>query len=46
MITVGQKVEDFIVQGYQQGKFSNFQLSDYFGKWVFLYFYTGDFNFI
>ena len=46
MIQVGQKAPDFAAPGYQQGKFVNVKLSDYFGKWVLLCFYPGDFTFV
>ena len=46
MIMVGQKAPDFAAPGYQQGKFVNFKLSDYLGKWVLLCFYPGDFTFV
>jgi len=32
MIHVGEKVHDFVVPGYQQGKYINVKLSDYLGK--------------
>jgi len=46
MIKVGQKAPDFTVPGYHKGKFINVKLSDYFGKWVVLCFYPGDFTFV
>ena len=46
MIQVGQKAPDFSAPAYQQGKFINVKLSDYFGKWVLLCLYPGDFTFV
>ena len=46
MVMVGQKAPDFAAPGYQKGKFVNVKLSDYFGKWVVLCFYPGDFTFV
>ncbi len=46
MIQVGQKAPDFSAPGYQQGKFINVKLSNYFGKWVLLCLYPGDFTFV
>ena len=46
MIQVGQKAPDFVAPGYQQGKFINIKLSNYFGKWVLLCLYPGDFTFV
>ncbi len=46
MIQVGHKAPDFTAPGYQQGKFVNVKLSNYFGKWVLLCLYPGDFTFV
>lgn len=46
MIKVGKPAPDFSAPGYYQGKFMNFNLSDYKGKWVLLCFYPGDFTFV
>lgn len=46
MITLGEKVPDFVAPGYQQGKFVNVKLSDSLGKWTLLCFYPGDFTFV
>jgi hypothetical protein len=43
---VGQKAPDFTAPAYYQGKFVSLKLSDYFGKWVLLCFYPGDFTFV
>ena len=43
---VGQKAPDFNAPAYYQGSFTNVQLSDYFGKWILLCFYPGDFTFV
>ena len=46
MILIGRKAPDFTAPGYHQGKFINVKLSEYFGKWVLLCFYPGDFTFV
>ena len=46
MIKVGKKAPDFTAPGYQAGKFISTKLSDYFGKWVLVCFYPGDFTFV
>jgi peroxiredoxin (alkyl hydroperoxide reductase subunit C) len=46
MIQVGRKAPDFTATGYLNGKFVNVRLSDYFGKWILLCFYPGDFTFV
>jgi len=46
MILVGKKTPDFTAPAYHQGKFVNLQLSEYFGKWILLCFYPGDFTFV
>ncbi len=43
---VGQKAPDFNAPAYFKGGFTNVQLSDFFGKWVLLCFYPGDFTFV
>jgi hypothetical protein len=46
MIHVGKPAPDFTAAGYYDGKFMNFNLSEYLGKWVLLCFYPGDFTFV
>jgi peroxiredoxin (alkyl hydroperoxide reductase subunit C) len=46
MIQVGHKAPDFAAPGYQKGNFINVKLSDYFGQWVLLCLYPGDFTFV
>ncbi len=46
MVKPGQQAPDFTLPGYYQGKFANFSLSEYKGKWVLLCFYPGDFTFV
>ncbi len=46
MIKVGKPAPEFTAPGYYQGKFMNFSLSEYKGKWVLLCFYPGDFTFV
>ena len=43
---VGQQAPDFNAPAYYKGEFTNVQLSDYFGKWILLCFYPGDFTFV
>ena len=40
IVRVGQKAPDFEAPAYQV------KLSDYFGKWIILCFYPGDFTFV
>jgi len=46
MVKVGKPAPDFTAPGYYNGKFMNFSLSEYKGKWVLLCFYPGDFTFV
>jgi len=46
MIKVGKPAPDFTAAGFHNGKFANFNLSEYKGKWVLLCFYPGDFTFV
>ena len=46
MILIGRKAPDFTAPAYHHGKFVNLQLSEYFGKWILLCFYPGDFTFV
>jgi len=43
---IGRKAPDFSAPAYHKGKFINMQLSEYFGKWILLCFYPGDFTFV
>jgi peroxiredoxin (alkyl hydroperoxide reductase subunit C) len=43
---VGEKAPDFQAPAYFQGEFTSVKLSDYFGKWILLCFYPGDFTFV
>ena len=43
---VGQKAPDFNASAYFKGSFANVQLSNFFGKWILLCFYPGDFTFV
>ncbi len=43
---VGQKAPDFQAPAYYKGAFTNVKLSDFFGKWVLVCFYPGDFTFV
>jgi len=48
MMKVGQPAPDFTLQGYQDGKFAEYSLSQITGsgKWVVLFFYPLDFTFV
>lgn len=46
MYALFQKAPDFEAPAYQDGKFGQVKLSDYFGKWIVLCFYPGDFTFV
>ena len=46
MVKVGKPAPDFTAAGFYDGKFANFNLSEYKGKWVLLCFYPGDFTFV
>jgi peroxiredoxin (alkyl hydroperoxide reductase subunit C) len=43
---VGKKAPDFEANAYVDGGFKPVRLSDYFGKWIVLCFYPGDFTFV
>lgn len=43
---VGRLAPDFRAEGYHQGRFGSFQLSEFRGHWVLLCFYPGDFTFV
>ena len=43
---IGEPVEDFMVDAYQNGKINKVFLSDYAGKWAILFFYPADFSFV
>lgn len=46
-LQVGQKVPDVVAQAYMpDGSFKDVRLSDYYGKWVVLFFYPLDFTFV
>lgn len=46
MIKVGKPAPNFNAPGFYDGKFMDFDLSEYKGKWVLLCFYPGDFTFV
>ncbi len=46
VVLIGRKAPDFVAPAYHQGKFIQLKLSEYFGKWVLLCFYPGDFTFV
>lgn len=46
MNLVGKVAPDFQLEGYFNGSFGNYTLSDHRGKWVILLFYPLDFTFV
>ena len=46
MIRVGKPAPEFTASAFSNGKFMNFSLSEFKGKWVLLCFYPGDFTFV
>lgn len=46
MIKIGEKIKDFKLKAYYDGKERALKLSDYKGKWLVLFFYPADFTFI
>jgi len=46
MIKVGHPAPDFKLEGVLKGKFSDYKLSDYKGKWLVVFFYPLDFTFV
>lgn len=43
---VGHPAPDFEASALHEGEFKNVKLSDYFGQWIVLCFYPGDFTFV
>jgi hypothetical protein len=43
---VGKPAPDFEASAFVNGSFRNVKLSEYFGKWIVLCFYPGDFTFV
>lgn len=46
MITIGQNIDDFEFEVYQNDEIKKVKLSNYHGKWLVLLFYPADFTFI
>ncbi len=46
MIKVGKTAPNFTTMSYRDGSFEPVTLEDYRDKWVFLFFYPGDFTFV
>ncbi len=46
MVQIGEKAPSFSAQAFYNGTFKNVNLDDYKGKWVYLFFYGGDFTFV
>ncbi|HYJ13980.1 MAG TPA: redoxin domain-containing protein [Candidatus Limnocylindria bacterium] len=46
MIQIGQKIDDFEFEVYQNQQIKKLKLSDYRAKWLVLLFYPADFTFI
>ena len=45
-LQVGSKAPEFKMEGVYKGEFGEFNLSDYSGKWVVMFFYPLDFTFV
>lgn len=43
---VGKPAPDFEASAFVDGGFKNVKLSEYFGQWIVLCFYPGDFTFV
>lgn len=46
MLTINQKVSNFELEAYHNGKIRKIKLSDYKDKWMVIMFYPADFTFI
>ncbi len=46
MVKIGDKVQDFQLEAFQNNEVKKVKLSDYKGKWVVIVFYPADFTFI
>ncbi len=46
MIEVGKAAPSFATMAYEDGAFKAVTLEDYRDKWVFVFFYPGDFTFV
>ncbi len=46
MIKIGEQAPAFSAQAFYIGQFTNVSLKDFNGKWVYLFFYGGDFTFV
>ncbi len=46
VVKVGKPAPEFTAPGFLNGKFANYTLSEFKGKWVLLCFYPGDFTFV
>lgn len=43
---VGTAAPDFSANAFVKGQNQNIRLNDYRGKWVLMFFYSGDFSFV
>lgn len=43
---VGREAPDFKAEGYINGEFKAYQLSEFRGQWALVCFYPGDFTFV
>ncbi len=46
MVKIGDKIDNFTLDAYHDGKFIKVKFSDYKGKWMVLAFYPADFTFV
>lgn len=46
MVKIGENAPAFNAQVFFNGSFTNVNLEDYKNKWIYLFFYGGDFTFV
>jgi peroxiredoxin (alkyl hydroperoxide reductase subunit C) len=46
VVKVGEKAPSFNAQAFYNGSFTKVSLENYKDKWVYLFFYGGDFTFV
>lgn len=46
IMIVGSNAPDFTTNAYVKDEIKNVSLTDFRGKWVLLFFYSGDFTFV
>ncbi len=46
MLQIGDKAPDFILKGYFKNKVKDYNLKEFKGKWIVLFFYPADFTYV